>query len=330
VLADHDEVAALERSGLHEHGGDRTAALVHVRFDDPADRRAIRVRLEVGHVGHEQDDIDEVLQPLLRARGHGRERRVAAVLLDRDAVLRELPLHVVRVRVRFVDLVERHDHRHTGRADVRDRFDRLRLHAIVGRDDEDRHVGDLRAAGTHGGERFVTGSVEERDLPARVLDLICADVLGDAARFARRDVRLADRVEQTRLAVVHVSHDRDHRRARDHLGRIVVGPEDLLAARRLFLGLVDHRGDLFLRNDLEPELTCDERRGLVVDRLVDRRHDAHVDERADDVDDREVERVRELADLHRLRKRDRHPACGEDGDRDRRGRDRRLWRRVSA
>jgi hypothetical protein len=46
------------------------------------------------------------------------------------------------------------------------------------------------------------------------LDLIGADVLGDAAGFARHDVGLADRVEQRGLAVVDVAHDGDDRRAR--------------------------------------------------------------------------------------------------------------------
>ena len=51
------------------------------------------------------------------------------------------------------------------------------------------------------------------DLSAKV-HLIGADVLRDAAGFAATDVRAADRVEQRRLAVVDVAHDRDDRRAR--------------------------------------------------------------------------------------------------------------------
>ncbi len=54
-------------------------------------------------------------------------------------------------------------------------------------------------------------------------DLVGADVLGDAARFAGHDVGVADGVEQRRLAVVDVAHDGDDRRARN--GRaVVVGP----------------------------------------------------------------------------------------------------------
>ena len=46
------------------------------------------------------------------------------------------------------------------------------------------------------------------------LHVIRADVLRDAAGFALGDARLADRVEQRRLAVVDVAHDGDDRRAR--------------------------------------------------------------------------------------------------------------------
>ena len=142
--------------------------------------------------------------------------------------------------------------------------------------------------------------VEERHLPARVLDLIGADVLGDAPRFARRDVRLADRVQEARLAVVDVADDRDHGRTGHHLRLVVVGPEDLLADRRRLLDLFVRRGELLLGHDLDAELAGDERCRLEVDGLVDRRHHAHVDERADDIDHGELEHLRELADLHRL------------------------------
>jgi hypothetical protein len=45
---------------------------------------------------------------------------------------------------------------------------RLRLHAVVGRDDEHHDVGDLGAAGAHRGERRVARGVDERDAAASV------------------------------------------------------------------------------------------------------------------------------------------------------------------
>ena len=43
-------------------------------------------------------------------------------------------------------------------------------------------------------------------------DLVCTDVLGDAACLFLADVGLADGVQQSGLAVVDVTHDSDHRR----------------------------------------------------------------------------------------------------------------------
>ena len=82
-------------------------------------------------------------------------------------------------------------------------------------------VGDVRAAGPHGGERGVAGRVDERDLLAVELDLVGADVLGDAAGLARHDVGVADAVEQLGLAVVDVAHDGDDRRARPQVVGVV-------------------------------------------------------------------------------------------------------------
>jgi hypothetical protein len=81
-------------------------------------------------------------------------------------VLQQLLLDLVRVGLRQVDLVDRHDHRHAGVLGVRDRLDRLRHEAVVGRDHEHHDVGHLRAAGAHGGERLVARGVEEGDRAA--------------------------------------------------------------------------------------------------------------------------------------------------------------------
>ena len=55
--------------------------------------------------------------------------------------------------------------------------------------------------------------------PLLGLDVIGADVLRDAARFAARDARAPDRVEQRRLAVVDVAHHRHDRRTRQRARR---------------------------------------------------------------------------------------------------------------
>src|SRR3989442_10967687 len=80
-------------------------------------------------------------------------------------LLDELLARALRIGVALVDLGDRDDDGHLGRLGVTDRLDGLRHDAVVGRDDEHRYVGRLRAAGAHGGERLVAGSVDERDLP---------------------------------------------------------------------------------------------------------------------------------------------------------------------
>ena len=95
------------------------------------------------------------------------------------------------------------------------RLDGLWHDTIIGRHDDHRDIGDLGAAGAHRRERLVARCIEEGDLAPIDLDLIGADVLGDAARLTRRHLRIADGVEQRGLAVVNVAHDGHHRRAQN-------------------------------------------------------------------------------------------------------------------
>ena len=133
----------------------------------------------------------------------------------------ELALDAVEVRVGEVDLVDGDDDRNPGSARMGDRLARLRHHAVVRRDDENRDVGHLGTAGAHRRERLVARGVEERDLAPVDVCLVRADVLRDPTRLGLDDRRLPDRVEQRRLAVVDVTHDRHHRRARRQIRRVV-------------------------------------------------------------------------------------------------------------
>ena len=197
--------------------------------------------------------------PCLGARRDVDVDGLAAPLLGDEAVLGELLADALGLRVRLVDLVDRDDDRDLGVLGVVDRLDRLRHDAVVGRDDEDDDVGRLGAAGAHRGERLVARRVEEDDVAApRRRDVVGADVLGDAAGLARGDVGVADGVEQRGLAVVDVAHDGDHRRARQR------DPPACPSTVGEDVGLLE--GDVL---DLEPELAGEERRGVVVDAVVE-------------------------------------------------------------
>ncbi len=214
VDARHDHVARVERAALHQQRRHRTAGAVDLGLDDDAGRRLVRIRLQLMHVGDELNDLEQVVQTELLARRNLDEGDVAAPLLRHDLDLGELLLDPIGVRARQIDLVDGDDHRHVRRLDVRDRLAGGRHHAVVGGDDQHRDVGRLRPAGTHGGEGLVTRSIEEGDLAALGIDLVGADVLGDAAGLALGHVGGADRVEQLGLAVVDVTHDGDDRRPR--------------------------------------------------------------------------------------------------------------------
>ena len=188
-------------------------------------------------------------------------------------MLGELGQDAIRVGARLIHLVDGHHDGDLGGLGVVDGFDGLRHDAVVGGDHQDCNVGTHCAAGAHRGEGRVARGVQEGDRIAVDADRIGADVLGDAAGLARDHVRLADGVEEARLAVVDVAHDHDDGGTGDQLfgGVLVVVKEALL----------DRDHDFLLY--LAAELGGDVLGGVKVDVLVDGGHDAVLDQALDDL-----------------------------------------------
>ena len=151
-----------------------------------------------------------------------------------------------------------------------DGFDRLRHHAIVRRDHEHDDIRDLGTSRPHRREGRVARRVDERDDAARRLYVVSADVLRDSAGLARRNLGGADVVEERGLAVIDMAHDRDHWGPRDRIDLIAVLGLQGIFQRVLVerLGRVAHLLD---------HQHC----RVLIERLVDGRHDAHVHQRLD-------------------------------------------------
>jgi hypothetical protein len=161
----------------------------------------------------------------------------------------------------------------------------------------------------------VTRRVEESDDLVAVVDLVRADCLRDTAGLLRGDFRLADGIEQRRLSVVDVAHDRDNGRARLEIGVGVL--EGLL--RRLFVGGVH---DLDAALQLIPQHLD----RLVGKRLRDGRHLPLLHQLLDHLGNSEPKMLGYVLD----RRSGRNLYCRCLDNRGRRGPLGRLWRRRTA
>src|SRR6476659_6502590 len=280
-VACHHRGADVQRATGNQHGRHRATAPVQVRLD----RHALGLHVGVGPqvqrgVGGQYDGLEQRFDVGALLGGDVDKHGVAAEFLWHQTVFGELAADLLRVGTFLVNLVDCDHDRHIGGLRVVDGLHRLRHHTVIGCDNQDRDVGGLRATGTHGGERLVARGVDEGDRPYRAvevdLDLIGADVLGDATRLFLADVGLADGVQQSGLAVVDVAHDRHHRRT---------GFEVFLAALVLAIREVERFQQLavlVLRgHDVDDvvHLAAQQLEGLVADGLRGGHHLAEVEQR---------------------------------------------------
>ncbi len=154
-----------------------------------------------------------------------------------------------------------------------DRFGGLLHHAVIGGDDQNDDVGGVGAACAHFRKSLVAGGIDKGDLRAgSQRDAIRADMLGDAARFARHDVGQAQSVQKRGLAVIDMAHDGDHRGTRNKILLLV------FAALKADFDV--SFGDAL---DLVAEFLNDQLGRVGVDALGDGGHDAKFHQRFDDI-----------------------------------------------
>src|SRR3984893_1217291 len=196
AVSNHEVVADAQRAALHQHGRNRTAALLEVGVDHGAGGQLGRVGLQVLEVRDQEDHLEQLGQSGLLLGRDGAHDGLPTPFLGHEALVGEALLDSVRVGALLIDLVDRHDDRHLRGLRVRNRLDRLRHDAVVGGDDQHGDIGDLRAASAHGGERLVARRVQEDDAPAFLLDDVGTHALGDATGFARRPPWLAGGIHE--------------------------------------------------------------------------------------------------------------------------------------
>ena len=284
------DVANAQRAALDEYSRDGAAAAFELRLEDDAFGRAVWVRLQIEQFGLQQNCLFEPVEIGLLQRRDFDVENLAAELFDNDFMLQQLLPYPLGPRILLVHLVDGDDDRRLRRLGMADRLDRLLHDAVIGGHYQHHDIGHIGAPRAHRGKRLMTWRIDKGDLPAALqADSIGADMLGDAAGFAGRDIGLAQRVEQRGLAVVDMAHDGDDRRARhEQIIRVLLATKADLDIRL---------GDTA---QAVAELGDDEFGGIGVDDLVDRRHDANAHQRLDHVDAALRHAVRQLLNGDRL------------------------------
>ena len=263
-----DHVAAVERTVLHKYGRHWTAAAIQLCLDDDTLCAAIGVRAQILHFGNQQNAFQKVIDAHTRQCGDRHADHVAAPLLGNEIILGERLLNLIGVGARLIHFIDSDHDIQTCVLCVVDGFYGLRHDAVVGGDHQNGDVGRLCAACTHGGERLMTGRIQEGDILTADIHAICADRLCDTARLAGGHIGVPNLIEQGGLTVVNVTHH----------------AHDGSARHQRFLGVLFlleqtvFDGDHHLAGRLDAHFVGDQECGVVVHYLIDGRHNAEHEE----------------------------------------------------
>ena len=211
-------IAFFQRTALNQQCGNCAAAFVQTGFNDDTFGRCIDWGSQFQNFGFEQYGFEQCVDIEAFFGGNVDELYIAAPFVGYDFVCSQLLADTLRVGGFFIDFIDGNHHRYARRFRMGNGFDGLRHHAVVGCDHENHDIGCFRTARTHGGKRFVTRSIQEGNHAARGFNVVCTDVLGNAARFALYHFGAADVVQQGSFTVVNVTHYGHHRRARQCFG----------------------------------------------------------------------------------------------------------------
>ena len=279
-----DDVARMERTVLYKHGGNGSAALIQLCLDNDTLCTAVGICFQLLDLGNEQDVFEQVVDTHAGHCRNGNADDIAAPLLGNQLILGKTGHNIVRICRGLIHLVDGYDDLNARGLCVVDRLYRLRHDAVVGCNDQDRNIGCLRTSCTHGGERLVTGRVEEGNIFAIDVDSVCTDVLRDTACLTVGNIGVADRVEQRGLTVVNVTHNADNGVTRQQRFFAV-----LCLVEELLLDGDDH-----FSGDLGAEFIGNEVCGVKVYGLVERCHNAHHHQSLDDLGSGDLQSGRQL------------------------------------
>ena len=184
--------------------------------------RSLRIGGNLGEVRGEENKVKEFRHPLTRLRRYWRIRDLAAHTFNKYLMLKKRVLRVFYIRVVLVNLCNCNDERYPRLFDCAKRVKRLqasRLHPP--RQREWRYPPPPSACAKRL-KCLVPGSIKKGDRSAIVESNVSGDMLSDAARLARDNIRLSDVIQERRFAKIYVAHHRNDGRSRGprHKGSI--------------------------------------------------------------------------------------------------------------
>ncbi len=181
--ATQNDIAFMQSTFAYQNGSNRTTTFIQEGFDHNTARHTGTDSFQLKNLSLQQDSVEQFVDTGTRFCRYMNELAFAAPLFRHNAVLGQFILNAIRIRFWLIDFVHCNNNRYLRRFCVLDSFDCLRHHAIVSSHNQNHDIRCLRTTCTHRGKRGVARGIQEGDHAVFGFDVVCTNVLGNAARF---------------------------------------------------------------------------------------------------------------------------------------------------
>ena len=202
----HNGITNAESTRLNQYSSYRTTALVQLCLDNNTTSLTLWISLQLLHLSNQQYHFQQIADTNILLGRNLYHNGISAVFLWYQTMLHQLVLNISWISTWLINLVDSNNNRYTSILGMVNSLYSLWHNTIISSNYQNGNICYLSTTSTHSSKCFMTWGIQEDNLLALTLYLICTDVLGNTASLMGGYRGLSNNIQQRCFTVVNMAH----------------------------------------------------------------------------------------------------------------------------